>query len=150
MVETNDDAPLVQLKVALPARPEGLEDLHTAFDQFFAEAEVPLDDQIALLTAAGEVAANIMEHACRDLPDAEMLLELYGRHGGFEVAFTDPGTEFETDSLHGDTVDSGSEGGRGLQLVRASVDEVEYQRKEDTNRWRLLRTRRPSKPPEAD
>lgn len=149
-MDTNDDAPLVKLSVALPARPEGLEDLHTAFDQFFAEAEVPPDDQVALLTAAGEVAANIMEHACRDLPDAEMLLELYGRHGGFEVAFTDPGTEFETDDLVGDAVDPAAEGGRGLQLVRASVDEVEYQRTDDTNRWRLVRTRRPSRPPESE
>ena len=38
-MESEDDTLLVKLRVTLPARAEGLEDLHTAFDQFFAEAE---------------------------------------------------------------------------------------------------------------
>src|SRR5687768_12486939 len=94
-VEGDDDAPLVQVK--LPVKPEGLEDLHAALERFCEDARVPFEDRIALLTAAGEVAANIVEHACGHLPDAEMLLELYSRHGGFEVAFTDPGSEFDTE-----------------------------------------------------
>jgi anti-sigma regulatory factor (Ser/Thr protein kinase) len=134
----------VQVKKAIPANPEGLQDLHTAFDEFFAEASgsgMSDEDRLALLTAAGEVAANIVEHACTHLPEAEMLLELSVRHGGFEVAFTDPGTEYDT--VEGPPAADGAEGGRGLSLVRASVDAVEYSRVDDANRWRLVRRRHP-------
>ena len=90
-----------------------------------------------------------MEHACSHLPDAEMLLELYARHGGFEVSLTDPGTEYDEsteDRAPGE--DEDGEGGRGMAVVRASVDEVEYVRTpEETNKWRLVRNRRhPTRP----
>jgi anti-sigma regulatory factor (Ser/Thr protein kinase) len=144
-----DGTPIAQMRVAVPAKPEGLEDLHTAFDHFFAEVEpdaLSFEDRIALITAAGEVAANIVEHACSHLPDAEMLVELYARSGGFEIAFTDHGTEFDTTVDHTAETEEAppdeAEGGRGLAVVRASVDEVAYSRVDDTNRWRLLRNRR--------
>jgi anti-sigma regulatory factor (Ser/Thr protein kinase) len=142
------DRPLVQVRARFPARPEGLAQLHAAFDRFFAAAAAARfhpADRVAIVTAAGELAANIVEHACGHLPDAEMSLVLDGHADRIEVAFEDPGAPYEgsDDDRSNARSDGIPQGGMGLSLIRASVDAVEYLRAGDTNRWRIVRRTRP-------
>lgn len=133
---------LVREFARFPARPEGLAAVHAAFDRFFAAAAsagrpVGDDDRIALLTAAGEIAANIGRHACKDLPDASATLTLSLGGDGVEARFEDPGVPYvekapsEPDPL--------PQGGLGLLVARASLDVLEYARSGHTNCWRLVR-----------
>lgn len=126
-----------------PARPEGLAHLHAAFERFFQQSEaegtaIGSADRVAILTAAGEIAANIVEHACCDLPDAQMSLVLDRHTDRIEVAFEDPGAPYVGPEYR--EPEWIPQGGRGLMLTRASVDEVEYVRSATTNRWRLVRS----------
>lgn len=144
MNRSGGDHPLVQVKARFPARPEGLEELHAAFDTFFAQSEragrdTLSADRVAILTAAGELAANIVEHACGHLPDAQMSLVLARHSDRIEVAFEDPGTPYEGPS-EPEPEYFIPQGGRGLMLIEASVDALEYVRAGGKNRWKIVLT----------
>jgi anti-sigma regulatory factor (Ser/Thr protein kinase) len=137
----------VQVKVRLSARPEGLADLHSTFDQFFEQAQaagMPVlgADRLAILTAAGELVANIVEHACAELTNPVMSLVLERSPGRIEIASEDPGVPYVGREVSEDQpVESGliALGGRGMMVIRASVDELRYKRVGARNRWRLIR-----------
>ena len=135
---------IVRLRARIRARPEGLADLHEAFERFFAQAEdqdsgVPTEDRVAIVTAAGELAANIIEHACKDMPEAEMSLVLRGHHDRIEVGFEDPGDAYTPPPMSDAEIELLPLGGMGMGLIHASVDELEYVRVRGTNQWRLVR-----------
>lgn len=137
--------PLVGVTARFPARPEGLDDLHEALDRFFLAAEragasVRAGDRVALVTAAGEIAANIVAHACRELPDAEVLVALSRGHDHIEARFEDPG--IPCGEPEADRVDPVPHLGIGLNLARLCVDALEYARTFGTNHWRLVRLTR--------
>ena len=133
---------LAGLTIRFSARPEGLVELHAAFDRFFAQADgagaaIQTHDKVAMVTAAAEIAANIVDHACHDLPDAEVSVALARNRDSMEARFEDPG------AACGD-VDSDASNpiphlGIGLQVARASVDFLEYARDGEINRWLLVR-----------
>ncbi|MEQ1508467.1 MAG: ATP-binding protein [Myxococcota bacterium] len=138
-----NELPLVHVIARFPARPEGLAELHATFDRFFSQPEVEatglaLDDRLALRTAAGELGANIIVHACGRLPDATMSLELTGHRDRIEIAFEDPGEPYIGPELRVPEVMPA--GGMGLAVIQASVDAFEYSRSGGTNRWRIVRT----------
>lgn len=135
------DESLVQEVAHFAARPEGLADVHAAFERFFAASEeagrpISSADRIALLTAAGEIAANIGRHACKDLPDASATLVLSRRGDHVEARFEDPGIPFVEKIREPDPL---PQGGLGLLVARASLDLLEYARTGQTNSWRLVR-----------
>lgn len=133
--------PLVEQRARMPARPEGLNELHALFDRFFAEAEasgtsIPSEDRVALRTAGGELAANIVEHACKHVPGARVALALVAFPDRVELVFEDSGAPYAERGTH--DLDELPQGGMGLRLVDASVHTVEYQRSGTTNRWCLV------------
>ncbi len=135
------DGSLVQEVAHFAARPEGLADVHAAFDRFFAASEdagrpIASADRVALLTAAGEIAANIGRHACKDLPDASATLVLSRRGDHVEARFEDPGIPYVEKIREPDPL---PQGGLGLLVARASLDLLEYARNGQTNSWRLVR-----------
>jgi anti-sigma regulatory factor (Ser/Thr protein kinase) len=138
----------VQVRAHLSARPEGLADLHSTFDTFFERAQaagMPVlgADRVAILTAAGELAANIVEHACAELTNPRMTLLLERRPGCIELASEDPGVPYVgPEDSEDEPVESGiiALGGRGLMVIRASVDELQYRRVGARNRWKLIRS----------
>ena len=145
--------PIVRLRARIQARPEGLADLHDAFERFFAQAEdqdsgVASEDRVAIVTAAGELAANIIEHACKDMPEAEMSLVLRGHHDRIEVGFEDPGDAYTPPPMSDAEIEQLPLGGMGMGVITASVDELEYVRVRGTNQWRLVRrtTGEPTRP----
>ena len=134
--------PLVEQRARMPARPEGLSELHALFDRFFAEAEasgtpIPSEDRVALRTAGGELAANIVEHACKHVPEARVALAVVAFPDRVEVVFEDSGLPYAERGTH--ALDELPQRGMGLRLVDAAVDTVEYQRSGATNRWCLVR-----------
>jgi serine/threonine-protein kinase RsbW len=133
---------LATVNARFRAEPEGLLELHAAFDRFFAEADgagaaVSAHDRMAMLTAAAEIAANIVDHACHGLPDAEVRLVLARRTDSIEASFEDPGVA--CGEATPDAQNPIPHMGLGLAVARASVDALEYARDGGTNHWRLVR-----------
>lgn len=136
---------LLDVSATFPARPEGLDRLHAALERFFREADhagagLCAQDRAALVTAVGEIAANIIAHACRDLPDADVRLALARRPDCVEARFEDPGVPCLTHAPAppGPVPHLGI----GLHLAQCSVDALEYARGAHTNHWRLVRRTR--------
>jgi serine/threonine-protein kinase RsbW len=130
------------LRTTFPARPEGLIELHAAFDQFFADSATdgrPIgpQDQMAFLTAAAEVASNIVDHACHHLPDAHVHLALARHSGSMEACFEDRGAAWG--EVVNDPANPIPHMGLGLTVARACLDQLDYERMGDLNRWTLLK-----------
>ena len=148
----------------MPARAESLGELHTACDPFFSAAEgagatIRPADRVALLTAAAEVAANIVDHSCPGMPDAQMSIALECNGATLEARFEDPGVPFHPGTApDADTAwdaspwdaspwDASPHLGIGLVVAQDSVDELEYARQGGRNCWRLVRRTPTGAPP---
>jgi anti-sigma regulatory factor (Ser/Thr protein kinase) len=137
------DGRTIRVATRFPARPESLAQLHTAFDGFFelaaaSDATVATGDRVAIVTAAGEVAANIVLHACARWPEASIALVIERLADCVQVSFEDPGEPFVAlvkPRVEGEIPQSGM----GLPIARLSTHALEYTRGRDMNRWRLVR-----------
>lgn len=110
--------------------------------------EVPDEDRIAMETALAELVANAVEHASPGLPvPMDIAVECWPDR--LEALLRDSGVPLPAAALEVLTaaeppeVDPLAESGRGLLLVRLTMDEVTYSRgADDRNVWRLVRLRR--------
>lgn len=149
--------PYARLTAILPARAESLGELHAAFDLFFSAAEgagatIRPVDRIALVKAAAEVAASIVDHACPGMPDAQMSIALECDGSVLEARFEDSGRPYDPAAEpHLDRPrDAGPHLGIGLGVAQDSVDELEYARQGGRNCWRLVRRTPTGAPPGRD
>jgi anti-sigma regulatory factor (Ser/Thr protein kinase) len=142
-------APESESCVILPDA-DGIDRLHALLDRLrsrLAANGVDPDrgalDRFAL--ALGEVVANIARHAYRGTAPAErwIAVQLAATAGSLRAELEDRGVPF-AGSLDGlDETDPADplalrEGGRGLALIRQTVDAVTYERTTDgRNRWVL-------------
>jgi anti-sigma regulatory factor (Ser/Thr protein kinase) len=139
---SDTDKPIAQLLTRFSADGAGVSELHATVDRLLelarsADAPVPEADAIAWRTALAEIAANILRHACSDVVGAMVTLSLTRFSDRVEATFEDPGKPFEAPPTR--VVEDMPNGGMGLSVARASVDELAYTRLSDTNRWRLVR-----------
>ena len=161
--EQPSDSVLVEETVTAPALPSGLDALHGALTRFWSEVDAvmhhPPDpaQRLRLETAAMEIATNIIRHAHPPgAPQGTMHLRLRAHADRIEILFTDHGLAFhppEPAARPAEAADEPAdliaipEGGYGLALMRATVDEVDYERsREGANVWRLLTWLDPAAP----
>ena len=138
------EAPIEE--IAIPATAPELGALYAALDRFWAVIDATLPeppgrawrDQFA--TAVVEIAGNIIRHAYRNRKPGLMRLRLWAYPNWLEARFEDhgvvcvlpPTAEDESDPL------ALAESGRGLRIVRAYLDRLDYRRTaEGANEWRL-------------
>ncbi|MBO0982291.1 ATP-binding protein [Rathayibacter sp. SD072] len=124
---------------------DGLEDVHSALEELWAEApELGSWDRMAFTTAVVELATNVLQHGrgprdvvCRidlGLDEHEMraVLEDAGDAVGIDVA--DPRA----------MPDEWAEAGRGIPFIQALVTRFEHQRVDGRNVWTIVRERKRS------
>jgi serine/threonine-protein kinase RsbW len=85
----------------------------------------------ALVLATGEAVTNIVRHAHRDLPQAEMQIHLEVRGDGVALSFLDQGQPFDIASVPQLPPGELRIGGRGVFLLRTLMDEVACQPRSD-------------------
>ncbi len=97
-------------------------------------------------TAVGELASNIVRHAYgANALSGNMTLTLCGYGDRVEGTFLDAGAAYtgpppqELRMPEPLELTELPEGGFGLRLTRAAVDELSYTRAAGTNRWRFVR-----------
>ena len=151
---------LVEETVTAPALPSGLDALHGALARFWSEVDAVLHhppdraQRLRLETAAMEIATNIIRHAHPPgAPQGTMRLRLRAYADRIEILFTDNGLALRPPQPKKRPADEVTdpmeipEGGYGLALTRATVDEMNYERSpEGTNVWRLLTWLDPAAP----
>lgn len=133
------------LRLVAPARPESIDLVHDLVAQL-ARTEDPPDphDLMRFEMAVIEVIGNIVEHAVStDPPEVtprRFQLILDSTPAALEARFCDDGQPAEVDleSVTMPDPADAAEGGRGLALAMAAVDEVTYHRTEGINCWRLV------------
>ena len=133
------------------ASSQGLDDLHTTVESFWCACDKTFAPppqgpwRSAFDTAIGEIGANIVRHACAGLPDIQMRLRLRLKPGMVVACFTDLGRIYQPGSVTDTTSQRHSlldlpEGGMGLAIARAALDELYYRRWHNVNIWRLIKT----------
>jgi serine/threonine-protein kinase RsbW len=95
-------------------------------------------DRLRFETAVAEIAANIAQHAAA-AGARELELRLHGLPDRLEAVFEDDGGPVAPGP--GGWPPDDAERGRGLELVRAAVDALRYERDGARNRWVLVLTR---------
>lgn len=106
--------------------------------------EVPDDVRVQLAIAVAEVVGNIVKHggALQRPLDIQMQMSL-SEQGQVQICFTDDGDAFPAGAeLSTRTMpDESAEGGRGLALAQAVLDQLLYRRTNAINYWILLSRR---------
>lgn len=102
-----------------------------------AHAWVPEQIRSQIEIAVAEIVANIVEHAGRiQAATVEMQMRVLPNH--VEIAFTDTGAEADIDLDEVRMPEELAEGGRGLAIAKAVLDQVAYHRTELGNHWTLV------------
>lgn len=123
------------MKLHIAAGPETLDHVQSALDTFWSRHdEVPPGVRIEVGIAAGEIAANILEHGGADGLDME--IAIVGDE--VQVEFVDSGDPAEVDLFATKMPDATAERGRGLALAQAALRLLAYFRDELGNHWRLV------------
>lgn len=130
--------------------PGGLDALHGGLARFWAGADgtpgAPPDGRWRLEfgTALAEIVANVLKHAAPPRP-VRVSFDLFADR--VEARIDDDGLPYSPGPApHRAPPDpddplSLPEGGYGLAIARAALDELRYERREDgTNSWRLVKT----------
>jgi serine/threonine-protein kinase RsbW len=90
--------------------------------------------------AAHEVCTNVVEHAYENQADSIIFVTLRGQlqpERLIEIEFRDQGRSFDRASVPLPNLDEPQEGGYGLFLAQALLDEVRYESHGLENVWRL-------------
>jgi serine/threonine-protein kinase RsbW len=101
----------------------------------------------AVILATGEAVSNVIRHAHRDKPDAQLQIQCIASDDTFEVSLQDEGEPFDITSVP--HLDPGELriGGRGVYLIRALMDELSCRRHgEHGNVLRMVKRRSDNSP----
>lgn len=101
-----------------------------------AHPHVPPVERMHMELAAGEIGANIVEHAGRCRP-VWMTMDVVVLPDHLQVDFTDDGDPVHVDLDAVCLPDDMAERGRGLALARSVLARLDY-RRTDVNHWILI------------
>lgn len=133
----------VERSVRLSAPPADVNDIHDFVAGVWAAApDVSEVDRISFETALVELAANVLRYADGEGAGltCEVTIEVAADRLSLAVRDTGEPGQIVLAGLEMPALDA--ESGRGLPLIHALVDEVEYHHDGTHNHWRLVRHRR--------
>ncbi|MDP9406733.1 MAG: SpoIIE family protein phosphatase [Actinomycetota bacterium] len=131
------------LELRLPAALERVWTARGELRRWLEGGGVAEDDVHALVLATSEVLANAIQHGCRGVPDAVVVLSAWERGGEIEVRVTDPGPwpearaagrnplaapQSHPRALGAHRAEDEGDRGRGLFLLRQLADSVGVER----------------------
>ena len=124
--------------LSVPSTPSSLARVRAFVEQICAEHQLERSVKHALVLSAGEAFSNIIRHAHRHLPQAELQIQAHFEADGVVLSFFDHGEPFDIASVPHLEPGELRIGGRGVFMMRRLMDEVRSQRAK--NGWgNLLR-----------
>ncbi len=118
--------------------PATLEDIRRLLDDVWSAHDIPELARLHTALGAGEIGANIIEHAGGGNP-VRVRMEVELLPEAIHITFTDDGLPALVDLSQTAMPDETSERGRGLAIASRVLDELCYHRDSDGNHWRLVR-----------
>ena len=106
-------------------------------DEFCLQVGLDPQERHAVMLAVGEAVGNVMKHSYKGDRTKEFALICRTIGGGVEVEICDQGEPFDPESQPIPPPDELRAGGRGVFLMKAMMDSVEYRRNGATNCVRL-------------
>jgi serine/threonine-protein kinase RsbW len=91
--------------------------------------QLPVEEEVLadLKLAVTEACGNAVRHAYREADGGAISVSYAVRGGELELIVEDQGTGMEATAIPTETVSEPLEGGMGLSIIRAIVDELEIQ-----------------------
>ena len=86
-----------------------------------------------------EAITNIIRHAYQNRHDQAILLTCQGGDGVLEFILEDHGRPADLAKLRGRSLSEVRPGGLGTHIIRKTMDQVEYERRPEGNRLRLVK-----------
>ena len=125
--------------MSLPARLDQMVRLGELVRRWVAQCS-PADQELAsrLELATHEIATNIVRHAYDAALPGTIEVELSCSATGLIVIMRDHGRPFDPSDVSAPEPEIPQVGGYGLYLAERLVDEVRYERRSNTNEWRLV------------
>ena len=121
------------------AVPDSLHRLHRLVDQVRAEhLEVDASELMLFETAIVEIHGNVVRHG-RPAGQVVYTFDLEVLPDRLVGRLADDGEAIEDLSDEDGLVAKDAEGGRGVALARAALDELDFARQGDRNTWRLVK-----------
>ena len=151
--QTSDQSqPLAEVSITLPATAEHLAQVYATLARFWTALQAshpsPPDStwRAYFDSAVGEIVANIARYAYAASSTGEMSIALRGFRDRVEAMLQDRGVPY-TGTPPGEAQAAGDEvdvldlpeGGWGLAITLAAVDELRYRREADVNFWRFMK-----------
>ena len=119
------------------AGPAALAEIEAALERTWsAYPDVPHTVRMHMGIAAGEIAANIVEHAALSRP-VRLWMDVHVSPSQVNLEFIDDGDPVQIDLSAVRMPDDMAERGRGLALAKAVLEELTYRRSE-CNHWILV------------
>lgn len=113
--------------------------VHELLDTVWASApEVPIEERFRFETALIELASNVIKHSTSSTGVA-CVLSVSTASGHLEAVLSDTGDPGHVELVGRVMPDDLSESGRGIPLIQALVDELEYSHDGSHNQWRITR-----------
>lgn len=126
--------------IAMSAPPDDVDMVHSLLEQVWAgEPAVPAADRLRFETALIELTSNVIKHADSG-SGVRCVLTVSVVDGRLHAHLSDTGEPGQLALSRRSMPDQDSESGRGLALIQALVDDLEYFRSEDFNHWRISRS----------
>ena len=122
--------------------PGDVDAVHELLSQVWADSPTVGDvDRFSFETALVELASNVIQHAD---PGSGITCDLVieRRNGRLRATLVDTGVPGDVSLVGIAMPDETAESGRGMALIQALVDEVEHDRVDDRNLWRITRALR--------
>jgi serine/threonine-protein kinase RsbW len=131
------DAALHSLRLDTP--PGNVNLVHMLLDAVWASApDIPVEERLRFETALIELAANVIKHSTSST-GVSCLLSVSTASGHLEAVLSDTADPGHVELVGRVMPDDLSESGRGIPLIQALVDELEYSHDGSHNQWRISR-----------
>jgi serine/threonine-protein kinase RsbW len=129
---------LLRMQLCLPRDARYVVLMRNVTDCILADLQVPQEARSDMEVAISEACANAVKHA-NTVNEYQVRIGIGSDHVEVEIADLGPGFEPPELTDDGDP-DTDMESGRGLYLIQALVDDLQFIRTEDENKVRLIKT----------
>jgi serine/threonine-protein kinase RsbW len=117
-----DEQPVLSL--TLPSRLPMLSVARSFVEAACQAGNLDKNTVFAAVMATGEAVTNIVRHAHRDRPEAQMQIQCRLSAGGVEIVLLDEGAPFDLEGVPDLEPGELRLGGRGVYLMRTLMDEL--------------------------
>jgi serine/threonine-protein kinase RsbW len=126
-----------EVEIVVPSHPRWLRMIRILVQEFVTEMGCDPRERHDIALAVGEAVSNVIKHSYKGDPDNKLSLTCRDRDDSFEVEIRDRGEAYDPAAKPTRPPEEIRVGGRGVYLMRALMDQVEYHREGDVNCVRM-------------